>query len=482
MRPVVTVAEMQAADAAAPVPVAVLVERAGRAVAAGALRVLGGAYGRTVVVVAGKGNNGADGRAAARFLAARGAQVAVLDAPAVGSGRLPPCDLVIDAAYGTGFRGTYDAPGPGGAPVVAVDVPSGLNGDTGEAGERSVRSVLTVTMAAWKPGLLLGEGPDRAGDVVVADIGLPVGDPAAHLVGEEDLGWLPARPRTTHKWVHAVWIIAGSPGMRGASQLCARAAQRAGAGMIHVGSPGLSADEHIPSEAVAVGLPAEGWDGPVLDELHRFHAVVVGPGLGRSQAVVGSVRRLVSASQVPVIVDADGLNALGSASEAASVIAARPGGAGPVVLTPHDGEFTRLAGQSPGPDRMAAVRHLAGVTGAVVLLKGSTTIVAAPDGTVLLASAGDARLATAGTGDVLSGVIGAFLAAGLPALRAAGLAAHVHGRAAQLGRPVGLVAGDLPDLLAGALAGGPTRASAGVPIQAPGGAPARPSCPPGGLR
>src|SRR5580704_1456563 len=153
MRPVVTVAEMQAADAAAPVPVGVLVERAGRAVAAGALGLLGGAYGRRVVVVAGKGNNGADGRAAARFLAGRGARVAVLDAAAVG----------------------------------AIEVPAGLNGATGAAAEGSVRADLTVTMAAWKPGLLLGEGPDRVGRVTVADIGLPVGNPAAHLIGDEDL-------------------------------------------------------------------------------------------------------------------------------------------------------------------------------------------------------------------------------------------------------------------------------------------------------
>jgi len=453
MRPVVSVAEMQVADAAAPVPVEVLVERAGRAVGSAALGLLGGAYGRRVTVVAGKGNNGADGRAAARFLVGRGARVAVLDARTIGSGLLPPCELVIDAAYGTGFRGTYEAPDPGDAPVLAVDVPSGLNGDTGEAGERSVRAGLTVSMAAWKPGLLLGEGPDRAGRVTVADIGLPVGVPAAHLIGDEDLAWLPARPRSTHKWARAVWVIAGSPGMRGASQLCTRAAQRAGVGMIHVGSPGLTADEHVPGEAVAVGLADDGWDVAVLDELHRFHAVVIGPGLGRSEAVVRSTRRLVSAAAVPVVVDADGLNALGSASEVASVLAARPPGAGPVVLTPHDGEFTRLAGQPPGSDRMAAARHLAGMTGAVVLLKGSTTIVAAPGGTVLLAAAGDPRLATAGTGDVLAGVVGAFLAAGLPGPRAAALAAHVHGRAARLGRPVGLVAGDLPDLLAGALAG-----------------------------
>jgi len=458
MRPVVTVAEMQAADAAAPVAVGVLVERAGRAVAAGAVGLLGGAYGRRVVVVAGKGNNGADGRAAARFLAGRGARVAVLDAAAIGSDRLPGCDLVIDAAYGTGFRGGYDAPVAGDAPVLAIDVPSGLNGDTGAAGEGSVRADLTVTMAAWKPGLLLGEGPERAGRVRVADIGLPVGIPAAHLIGDEDLAWLPARPRTTHKWAEAVWVIAGSPGMRGASQLCARAAQRSGVGMIHLGSPGLSAEEHVASEAVAVGLPTDGWDVVVLDELPRFHAVVIGPGLGRSDAVARSVRRLVRAAVLPVVVDADGLNALGSASEAASVVAARPADAGPVVLTPHDGEFARLAGQLPGTDRVAAARQLAQVTGAVVLLKGSTTIVAEPGGAILLAAAGDARLAAAGTGDVLAGMVGAFLAAGLPGPQAAALAAHAHGRAALLGRPVGLVAGDLPDLLAGVLGDAPAAA------------------------
>ncbi len=187
----------------------------------------------------------------------------------------------------------------------------------------------------------------------------------------------------------------------------------------------------------------------MLDELPRFQAVVIGPGLGRSDAVVRSVRRLVGATALPVVVDADGLNALGSASEAASVVAARPAGAGPVVLTPHDGEFTRLAGQAPGGGRMAAARHLAAVTGAVVLLKGSTTIVAEPGGAVLLAAAGDARLATAGTGDVLAGVVGAFLAAGLPgpAGRRPGRPCPRPGR--PTGRPVGLVAGDLPDLLNG---------------------------------
>lgn len=459
MQPVVTVAEIREADAAAPLPVEILIERAGRAVANRALRMLAAgraraAYGARVAVVAGTGNNGADGRAAARVLAARGARVAV-----VGPGDDLPggADLVIDGAFGTGFRGTYDAPS-GSAPVLAIDIPSGVDGDTGAAAEGAVRARRTVTMAARKPGLLLGDGPERCGVVEVADIGLPV-RARAHLVEDADLAWLPARPRDTHKWASALWIVAGSPGMRGAPALCARAAQRAGAGMLHVGSPGLQASEHPAGEAVAVGLADRAWEETVLGELGRFRALVVGPGLGRTDATAEAVRRLVGQAAVPTVVDADGLAALGRPE------GLRPPGAAPVVLTPHEGEFARLTGSAPGADRIGAVRALADRTGAVVLLKGPTTVVAAPDGRVLLTAAGDARLATAGTGDVLSGIIGAFLAAGVPALEAAALAAHVHGRAAARGYPVGLVAGDLPDLLPRVLAApgvGPTVMEGGV--------------------
>jgi ADP-dependent NAD(P)H-hydrate dehydratase / NAD(P)H-hydrate epimerase len=449
MRPVVTVAEMREADAAAPVPVDVLVGRAGRAVAGAALRMLGGGYGKRVAVVAGKGNNGADARSAAGILASRGAAVTISDPAAP----LVPADLIIDGAYGTGFRGSYQAPDPGRAPVLAIDIPSGVDGDTGVAARGSVRATVTVTMAALKPGLLLGAGAEAAGEIQIADIGLRVWTAGAHLVGDEDLAWLPPRARDTHKWARAVWVVAGSPGMRGAAVLCARAALRAGAGMLHAGSPGLLASEHPAGEAVAVGLPSAGWDATVSDELDRFGALVIGPGLGRSADVRVAVRRLAAAASVPTVIDADGLNALGSLEEAAAAVRARPDGAGPVVLTPHDGEFTRLVGGKSGPDRLGSTRELSARTGAIVVLKGSTTVVAAPDGQVLMAAAGDARLATAGTGDVLSGVIGALLASGLPGLRAAALAAHVHGRAAQLGPRIGLVAGDLPDLVAQVLSG-----------------------------
>src|SRR5438309_12107876 len=176
---------MRAVDEAASEPVDVLVHRAGGAVAWTAQQMLGGTYGRRVVVVAGKGNNGADGRDAAVRLTRAGARVTVIGAAEAGD-RLPPSDLVIDAAYGTGFRGAYHAPDPGDAPVLAVDIPSGVDGLTGEATDGAVVADHTVTFAALKPGLLLGEGPDRSGVVEVADIGLDVSGAAAALVEGSD--------------------------------------------------------------------------------------------------------------------------------------------------------------------------------------------------------------------------------------------------------------------------------------------------------
>ena len=437
--PVVTPEEMAAVDAAAPDPVQVLVRRAGGAVARAAVQLLGGAYGRRIVVVAGKGNNGADGREAARRLRRAGALVTVLDA-AANHTEVPPCELVVDAAYGTGFRGQWRPPDPRGAPVLAVDIPSGVDGRTGEASADVLAAVRTVTFAALKPGLLLGRGPDLAGEVVVADIGLDVGSASAGLVTDGDVGeWLPSRPRDTHKWRAAVWVVAGSPGMSGAATLAARGALRAGAGYVRLSTPGAPPGDVAPLEAVGRPLPGEGWAEQVLADAGRFRAVVVGPGLGRGEEAAREVRRLVRSCPVPVVVDGDGLAALDEAE--------RAGLPPSTVLTPHDGEYRRLCGHQPVPDRLGAARELATATGAVVLLKGSTTVVAGPEGPVLLAAAGDARLATAGTGDVLSGIVGAFLAAGLDPPVAAAVAAHVHGRAAALGWPRGLVAGDLPELL-----------------------------------
>lgn len=442
MIPVLTPEEMAAVDAAAPEPVEVLIGRAGAAVAREALELLEGAYGRRVVVVAGKGNNGADGRAAAVRLRRRGVRVSVVDA-AAGPAALAPCDLVVDAAYGTGFRGTWEPPDPGDAPVLAVDVPSGVDGRTGEAAGPVLAAERTVTFAALKPGLLLGRGPELAGEVRVADIGLDVGGATTALVEDADVAaWLPGRPREAHKWQAAVWVVAGSPGMTGAAALAARGAQRVGAGYVRLSTPGGAPGAGAPLEAVGTPLPAAGWAADVLDGVERFAAVVVGPGLGRDDGTAAEVRRLVDRCPVPVVVDGDGLAALGE----------HPSLRRSTVLTPHDGEHARLTGAAPGPDRVAAAGDLARAAGCFVLLKGSTTAVAAPDAGVFLVTAGDARLATAGTGDVLSGAIGGLLAQGVDPGRAAAAGAHLHGRAAHLGPVRGLVAGDLPDLLPAALA------------------------------
>lgn len=446
MLAVLTVDEMRAADAATlvQVPQSVLVRRAGTAVALAALDLLGGAYGRRVQVLAGKGNNGADGRVAGAVLSRRGAKVEVIEA-ASAPPSLGPCDLVIDAALGTGFRGSYDAPRLAqGTPVLAVDIPSGVTGDTGQAPGRPLAARRTVTFAAWKRGLLLGDGPELAGQVTVADIGVEPGPCDVGLVEDLDVATLvPRRPREAHKWMTAVAVVAGSVGMEGAAALSAAGAMRAGAGMVRLGIPGVDATAGPwPVEAVRLPLPAEGWADRVLEELGRCRALVVGPGLGRSAATGAQVRALLERTPVPTVVDADALFALQDGPW--PLRAGRQ-----LVLTPHDGEYARLAGAAPGPDRITAASELSARSGATVLLKGSLTAVAGP-GTprCLLAAAGSSRLATAGTGDVLSGVIGALLARGLDPTRAAALGAHVHGRAAALGLREGLASGDLPELVA----------------------------------
>jgi NAD(P)H-hydrate epimerase len=424
----------------------VLVGRAGAAVARTALDMLGGGYGRRVVVIAGKGNNGADGRAAALRLQARGVRVEVVP-PTVGS--VPcPADLVIDAAFGTGLGRPYTPPRlaqP--SPVLAVDIPSGLSGLTGLG--TALPASRTVTFAALKPGLLAGEGRVLSGLVTVADIGLgslAAASARTWLVEDRDVSLVPIRPLEAHKWQTAIEVVAGSPGMTGAPWLLSRAALRAGAGYVRLGIPGADlahGQGPPPGEIVGVPLPATGWARDVLSSIERVRALVVGPGLGRQPA--SEVAHLVSGAPVPVVVDADGINAFPGVPELAAAVSSR---SEPTVITPHAGEFARLTGAPPGDDRLAAVRSLAAAAGVVVLLKGSTTVVASPDGRVLLVTTGSARLATAGTGDVLSGVIGALLARGVPALEAAALGAHIHGRAASLGRVEGLIASDLPELVA----------------------------------
>jgi NAD(P)H-hydrate epimerase len=236
--------------------------------------------------------------------------------------------------------------------------------------------------------------------------------------------------------------------MGGAAVLAASAAMRSGAGMVVRSTPGLHAGDlpAEPIEAVSRSLPAAGWGDDVLDDLERFGALVIGPGLGRDAAVAEASRALLAASPIPVVVDGDGLSAIVGERV---LVGGRSVG---TVLTPHDGEYARLAGQPIGTDRLRAASDLAHSYGCVVLLKGATTIVADPGGDARFVTNGDDRLATAGTGDVLSGVVGALLAQGLSAFDAAAAGAWLHADAAARTHRRGMVAGDLLDSLPDALA------------------------------
>ena len=447
MIPIVTPEEMGAVDAGAAEATDVLIGRAGGAVARAAVRMMGGTYGRTVHVIAGRGNNGADGRVAADLLARRGVRVLVHAADACPRS-LPPADLLVDAAYGTGFRGVWSPPAIGDTPVLAVDIPSGVRALTGEAFGAVLPAAATVTFAALKPGLLFPPGAGLAGRLELADIGLGAGVAAhahAHLVQASDVaGWVPRRDPTAHKWRAAVRVIAGSTGMTGAARLAAQAAMRTGAGMVHLSAPGTLVAQ-APAEVVQLPLATTAWAQQVLDTIDRFHALVIGPGLGRDDQTAAQARALAVDAPVPAVIDGDGLFAMAWNNDGAAALLRRR--TTPTVLTPHDGEYALLTGAAPGPDRLDAARRLAAATGCVVLLKGPATVVADPRGEALVATTGDARLATAGTGDVLSGIVGALLAMGVPALRAAAAGAWLHGRAARLAPELGMVAGDLCDHL-----------------------------------
>ena len=454
MIPIVTPEQMAAIDAAAPEPVEELIDRAGRATARVALEMLGGSYGRVVNVIAGGGNNGADGRTAAAYLARRGVNVRVIDGvmrPPI----LPACDLVIDAAFGTGFRGEWIAPdlAPSGGDrplVLAVDIPSGVNALTGEAGSGVLVADRTVTFQALKPGLVFGQGRELSGEVVVADIGLDVTSADRFLVDADDVGaWWTRRAVDAHKWNGAVRVVAGSRGMLGAGRLCAAAAARSGAGLVMLSSPGI--DPLARDEIIQRPIPAEGFEHVVLNDLDRFASLVIGPGLGRDEPALAGARRLIADAAVPVVVDGDAIFASAWSADGAGPLVRGRGL--PTVVTPHDGEFALLHGSAPGADRVEAARRLAADLDCTVLLKGPTTVVAEPSrgGVAYVIDHGDERLATAGSGDVLAGMIGALLASGLDAGRAAAAAAWLHADAGRRGPERGLLAGDLVDLIPAAL-------------------------------
>lgn len=462
MKPVLTPEEMAAADRraiAAGATEAVLVERAGRAVAHEALSVLSGRYGRRAVVVCGKGNNGADGRVAARILRMRGVGVdefALADAldGAVLQRAVARADIAIDAMFGTGFRGRLegDAAQVAGvfeaarATVLAVDIPSGVDGATGAVRGPAVAADATVSFAALKPGLLFEPGRTLAGRVEVVDIGIDAGAPDLHVLDERDLA-LPVRVAGAHKWSSGLLVIGGSTGMTGAPVMSSRAAARSGAGMVVCALPGreaaarASADEIVTRALPATegGALAEDAARAVLDGIGRFRAAAIGPGLGRDARTQAAIGRIIAEAPVPIVVDADALNAL--AEDSAPLRVRHAAGLPLAVLTPHAGEYERLAGEPVGEDRLAAARKLAARTNAVVLLKGPGTVIAHPHGDAVINRTDSPALATAGTGDVLTGIIAGLIADGAAPYLAAASGAYLHGLAAR-------VADTAPDLVA----------------------------------
>jgi NAD(P)H-hydrate epimerase len=493
VEPIVTPSAMAEADAravAAGSPVDVLVERAGHAVAWAARRLAGGCYGRRAIVACGTGNNGADGMVAATVLRGWGMRVTTVelagpvDRDAVARA-LARADLVIDAMYGTGLRRPLDGDaawlavelGASPARVLAVDIPSGVDGTTGAVQGAAVAADRTITFAARKPGVAFEPGRTLAGDVEVVDIGIAVAD---DLVGswsldhDDVLELVPPRATDGHKWAAAVMVVGGSGGMTGAPMLASRAAMRAGSGMVVCGLPGHGAAQRAAGgEVITRALPATD-DGAlaadavdaVLAQLGRFRALALGPGLGRHDDTQRAVRELLAHADVPVVLDADGLNALDGRVH---LLANRAERGAATVVTPHDGEYERLAGEPVGADRVAAACGLADRARAVVLLKGPTTVVAAPGGDVYLNPTGTSLLATAGTGDVLTGVVAAFVARGAALVDAAAAAAWLHGRAATVAAAslgIGLGTGDGRGAAAGPMAQGGVGVVAGDVVEA----------------
>jgi NAD(P)H-hydrate epimerase len=442
---------MRAADAAALGIVddqEIFVRRAGYCVAVAAKQMMGGTYGRRVCVIVGKGHNGDDGRVAASWLSQWGAQIRYIDAHDAGAVFIDPrsADLVIDAAYGIGFHATWSPPIVMDVPVLAVDIPSGLDATTGTIAGGVLVADRTVTFAAVKTGMLFGDGPSVCGEIDVVDVGIdPPADLHTHLVESFDIAhWIPVRDRGAHKWHHSVRVVAGSPGMAGAASLVSASAMRAGAGIVHLSWRGDKDSVQPPTEVVGHVLPHEQWARYIASDIHRFTCLVLGPGLGRGDDVGVEVRAVLRECDVPTVVDGDGLVAAVDPSGGHSVFLGRTA---PTVLTPHDGEFAMLGGDVHNLDRIAATCELATKTQCVVVRKGPTTIVSSPVGDVFLSTSGDERLATAGSGDVLAGVIGACIARGLDPFLAAAAGAHIHGLAGSSCAQEGVIARDVVSVL-----------------------------------
>jgi ADP-dependent NAD(P)H-hydrate dehydratase / NAD(P)H-hydrate epimerase len=504
MIPILTPEESAALDReseARGVTTDLLMENAGQAVARAVTLLAGGTYGRRAVVVCGKGNNGGDGLVAARHLARQGMGAAVLlladpselrgptaanlgrhaaaggrwrrSTPEALARELGRADIVIDAIFGTGFRGgpegehaaAIEAVNGAGRLVLAVDIPSGVDGSSGAVRGAAIDATATVTFGALKPGLVFHPGATLAGIVSLVDIGFPADLVRSDLglVERDDVAaLLPEREADTHKRSTGVLlIVAGSRAMTGAAVLVARAATRAGAGLVTLAVPegilpvveaAVAETTFLPLPETPNGTVAAGALPLLRERLEGANALAVGPGMTTEPETAELNRSLVAESPVPVVLDADGLNAF------AGRTATLAGRRAEAVLTPHAGEFARLTGipaKDLPEDRVGHARKAAAELGCTVLLKGSRTVVAEPSGRVRVNPTGGSYLATAGTGDVLTGTIAAFLAQGEGPADAAVAGAYVHGLAGRLaaeGASGRIVASDVVSNLPAAIA------------------------------
>ncbi len=424
-----TAGEARAAEEGHDVPE--LMERAGAAVARQVMERFPEA--RRIAVVCGGGANGGDGRIAARILRESGRE-------AVETTAVEQADVIVDALFGTGFHGeprpdaarAIERINAAGAPVVAVDVPSGVDASTGEVASVAVRADLTVTFHGRKLGLAVAPGLFHAGEVVVADIGLDARETEHGLVTPAVLSLVPRKSPEHDKYsAGAVLVVGGAPGMTGAVCLAAEAAFRSDAGYVAVAVPEAS----LPVVETRLLEPVKLTWERAREAAEKARTIAIGPGLGRNDHARRVCAELLAAGDHALVLDADALHEL------------EPGPWGPrAVLTPHAGELARLLGEESAwvnAHRLEAAQRAAERFGAVCLLKGADTIVAAPGRGALIVLADAPGLATAGTGDVLTGVVAAFLAKGMESQLAAAAAATAHALAARSLPQRGLVASDV---------------------------------------
>ncbi len=445
-------------------PLKVLIDRAGFGVAQASIKILGSCYGKKVIIVAGPGNNGEDGKVAAYHLKKRGCKVTVLSLDQVSGFGEFDCDLVVDAAFGTGLKREYVSPSvQSKVPILAVDIPSGLDGETGNAYSHAVRADETLTFQAMKVGQLIGDGPSYAGKIRTYDIGLEIGESEYLLAEDRDtLRLFKPLDRDHHKWKSACLIIAGSRGMDGSAKLSCSAALRSGAGMVrHISPNGSPVDM-----GEVVSLPGEGnWSELAISESERCCVVGIGPGIGLDQETLRKVLEVIDEVEVPVIVDADALAVVEKFPNALAILERRRELNRETVLTPHLGEFKKFIEENNALDIFNSLLHESERLSSTILLKGATTTVVDSKHYLdnperfkraVFVQSGTSRLATAGSGDVLFGLICGFLAHQfaspnpLTVIETVALSAQFHGYLSRLFDSEGLIASDLVTLIPGA--------------------------------